>query len=382
MVAAAMTFGFAAQTALAQGFFGKLFAHKKSAPQGQSLTAIPAATSQPEVATPALALVSNQQPTVPQAAPQNPKAAPAATAPSAAQQQTQQPAQQPGEEIPPPGVTTLRVNVNEVDLVFTVIDRKGHFVTGLQQQNLGLLDDGRPPVKVRQFAQQTNLPLRVGIMLDTSSSIRQRFQFEQEAATDFLLQVMHPADRAFVEGFDVQTDVAQDFTNRVDLLDTGIRRLRPGGGTALFDSLYKTCRDEMLTLKQDFAVRKAIVLVSDGDDDYSRSLETDAIKMCQRAETIVYTISTNVGPSRDKGDDVLQQIADATGGQAFYPVKIEDVAQGFHNIEEELRSQYLLVYTPADFKRDGAFRTIYLQSLDPRYSVRTKKGYFAPKEDQ
>jgi len=302
---------------------------------------------------------------------------PPATAPGAAQQ----PTQQQGDDNPGPGVTTLKVNVNEVDLVFTVIDRKGHFVTGLQQQNFGLLDDGRAPIKVRQFAQQTNLPLRVGIMLDTSSSIRQRFQFEQEAATDFLLQVMHPADRAFVEGFDVQTDVAQDFTNRVDLLDTGIRRLRPGGGTALFDSMYKTCRDEMLTLKQDYAVRKALVLVSDGDDDYSRSLESDAIKMCQRAETIVYTISTNVGPSRDKGDDVLQQIADATGGQAFYPVKIEDVAQGFHNIEEELRSQYLLVYTPADFKRDGSFRTIYLQSLDPRFAVRTKKGYFAPKEE-
>jgi len=313
-------------------------------------------------------------------APAQKPATPAPNTTQAAPPAVQQP-QQP-EDIPGPGVTTLRVNVNEVDLVFTVIDRKGHFVTGLQQQSFGLLDDGRPPIKVRQFAQQTNLPLRVGIMLDTSSSIRQRFQFEQEAATDFLLQVMHPADRAFVEGFDVQTDVSQDFTNRVDLLDTGIRRLRPGGGTALFDSMYKTCRDEMLTLKQDFAVRKAIVLVSDGDDDYSRSLESDAIKMCQRAETIVYTISTNVGPSRDKGDDVLQQIADATGGQAFYPVKIEDVAQGFHNIEEELRSQYLLVYTPADFKRDGSFRTIYLQSLDPRYSVRTKKGYFAPKDEQ
>jgi len=310
---------------------------------------------------------------------QNTPQKPTPAAPSA--QQNQQPTQQPGEELPGPGVTTIPVYVNEVDLVFTVIDRKGRFVTGLQQQDFGLLDDQRPPEKVRHFAQQTNLPLRVGIMLDTSSSIRQRFQFEQEAATDFLLQVMHPADRAFVEGFDVQTDVAQDFTNRVDLLDTGIRRLRPGGGTALFDSLYKTCRDEMLTLKQDYAVRKAIVLVSDGDDDYSRSLESDAIKMCQRAETTVYTISTNVGPSKDKGDDVLQQIADATGGQAFYPVKIEDVAQGFHNIEEELRSQYLLVYTPAEFKRDGSFRTIYLQARDPRYSVRAKKGYFAPKSE-
>ena len=168
-----------------------------------------------------------------------------------------------------------------------------------------MLDDGRPPLRVIRFKQQTNLPLRVGIMLDTSSSIRQRFQFEQQAATDFLLQVLHQEDRAFVEGFDVQTDVSQDFTNRVDLLDSGIRKLRPGGGTALFDSLYKTCRDQMLTLRQDISVRKALVLVSDGDDDYSRALESEAIKMCQRAETIVYTISTNTGPSKDKGDDVF-----------------------------------------------------------------------------
>ena len=279
-------------------------------------------------------------------------------------------------------VPGLTVYSREVDLIFTVTDKHGGFVTGLQQQNFGLLDDGRPPERVVQFRQQTNLPLRVGIMMDTSSSIRQRFQFEQQAATDFLLQVLHPADRAFVEGIDVQTDVTQDFTNRIDLLDTGIRRLRPGGGTALFDSLYKTCRDQMLTLRQDISVRKAIVLVSDGDDDYSRATETDAIKMCQRAETIVYTISTNTGPSKDKGDDVLQQVADATGGQAFFPTRIDDVAIGFHNIEVELRSQYSLVYIPSNFKQDGSFRTIYLQCLDPRYSVRAKKGYFAPKPPQ
>ena len=307
-----------------------------------------------------------------QPAPAPAQQAPAATPGAAAGQQQDDPVAQ---------ASSIVVRVNEVDLVFTVIDRKGHFVTGLQQQSFGLLDDQRPPERVVRFEQQTNLPLRVGIMLDTSSSIRQRFSFEQQAATDFLLQVLHPADRAFVEGFDVQLDVAQPFTNRVDLLDTGIRKLRPGGGTALFDSLYLTCRDQMLTLQQNYAVRKAIVLVSDGDDDYSHSLESDAIKMCQRAETTVYTISTNVGPSKDKGDDVLKDIADATGGQAFYPVKMEDVAVGFHNIEEELRSQYLLVYRPANFKQDGAFRTIYLQANDPRYSVRAKKGYFAPKAE-
>jgi VWFA-related protein len=316
-----------------------------------------------------------QQQTTPPTTQQAPATSPAQQA--SPQQEAPDPLQDRDQSIPVP----IRVVSREVDLIFTVTDKKGAFVTGLQQQNFGLLDNGRPPENVIRFTQQTNLPLRVGIMLDTSSSIRQRFEFEQQAATDFLLQVLHPADRAFVEGFDVQTDVEQDFTNRIDLLDTGIRKLRPGGGTALFDSLYKTCRDQMLTLKQTTDVRKALVLVSDGDDDYSRATETDAIKMCQRAETIVYTISTNTGPSRDKGDDVLQQISDATGGQAFFPTRIQDVSQGFLNIEAELRSQYSLIYVPANFRQDGSFRTIYLHCLDARFAVRVKKGYFAPKAE-
>jgi VWFA-related protein len=322
---------------------------------------------------------AQQQSTTPQQS-QPAETTPGQTAPAQTEQSA--PLQPRDESQPPQDTPRITVFSREVDLIFTVTDKHGNFVTGLQQQNFGLLDDGRPPERVLHFTQQTNLPLRVGVMLDTSSSIRQRFQFEQQAATDFLLQVMHPEDRAFVEGFDVQTDIEQDFTNRIDLLNTGINKLRPGGGTALYDSLYKTCRDQMLTLQQTTDVRKALVVVSDGDDDYSRAQESDAIKMCQRAETIVYTISTNVGPSRDKGDDVLQRISDATGGQAFYPTRIQDVAQGFLNIEAELRSQYSLVYIPADFKQDGSFRTIYLQSLDPRYSVRAKKGYFAPRPPQ
>jgi VWFA-related protein len=279
-------------------------------------------------------------------------------------------------------ITTIKVQVNEVNLIFTVTDKKGRFITGLKRENFGLLDDGRPPEAVLGFTQQTNLPLRVGIMLDTSSSIRQRFQFEQDSAIEFLLQVLHLNDKAFVEGFDISTDVAQGFTNNVDLLNQGIRKLRPGGGTALFDALYKTCRDQMLNLPEPGSVRRALILVSDGDDNYSRAQESDAIKMCQRANTIVYAISTNVSPSRDKGDDVLKAISEATGGLAFYPVKIEDVAIGFRNIEQELRSQYSLVYRPADFKQDGSFRTIYLQATDPRYHVRAQKGYFAPKPPQ
>jgi VWFA-related protein len=320
-----------------------------------------------------VALTASAQSSQPQQAQQS--QTPATQNSSTNQQNTQQ------SELPEQ-TQTLQLFSREVDLFFAVTDKHGDFVNGLQQQNFGLLDDGRPPERIIRFVQQTNLPLRVGIMIDTSSSIRQRFTYEQQAAIDFLLQVMHPADRAFVEGFDVQTDIEQDFTNRVDLLDSGISRLRPGGGTALYDSLYKTCRDQMLTLQSSTDVRKLIVLVSDGDDDYSRATEDDAIKMCQRAETIVYTISTNTGPSRDKGDDVLLRISDATGGRSFFPKRMEDVSEGFLNIEAELRSQYSLVYVPADFKPDGSFRTIYLKSLDPRYTVRAKKGYFAPKPPQ
>jgi VWFA-related protein len=352
-----------------------LCAQTSAAPSAQNLPPAPSATPKSPAQTPATSAAPGLQTTP----------APSASAP--AQQTTPAPSQQQPANPPPADqpretgepITTIKVQVNEVNLIFTVTDKKGRFITGLQRQNFGLLDDGRPPVAVLRFSQQTNLPLRVGIMLDTSSSIRQRFQFEQDSAIEFLLQILHRNDRAFVQGFDIQSDMAQGFTNNIDLLNQGIRKLRPGGGTALYDALYKTCRDQMLTLQPDEAVRRALIVVSDGDDNYSRAQQSDAIKMCQRAETIVYTISTNVSPSKDKGDDVLRTISEATGGMAFFPVKIEDVATGFRNIQEELRSQYSLVYRPADFKQDGAFRTIYLQALDPRYKVRASKGYFAPR---
>ncbi len=190
----------------------------------------------------------------------------------------------------------IKVRTTEVNLIFTVTDKHtNQAIKNLQQQNFGLLDDGKPPVRMINFTQQTNLPLRVGIMLDTSSSVRTRFHFEQEAATEFLLEMLGRQDRAFIEGFDVNVDIAQDFTGNIDMLSQGIQTLRPGGGTALYDALYKTCRDQLLPLQSQEATRRAIILVSDGDDIYSHALESDAIKMCQRAETIVYAISTNVG---------------------------------------------------------------------------------------
>lgn len=312
---------------------------------------------------------------------------PAAPTPtSQAGQPAQDPAAQPAPATGQAGdtnePTVLRLGVNEVNLIFTVTDKHGRYIPNLKQSDFALLDDQRAPAKVNSFHQQINLPLRVGIVIDASTSIRSRFQFEQQSASEFLLQVLKAkSDRAFVMGFDVTPTVTQDWTNNVDGLETGINRLRPGGGTALFDAVYTACRDKLLDISRgQEPVRKAIVLLSDGDDNQSRVHPDEAIKECERAETIIYAISTNWTPSRGKGDQVLAQLAEATGGQVYFPPSVEEVSNSFQSIEEELRSQYALTYTPADFKYDGSFRTIYLYCNDRRYQVRAKKGYFAPRQ--
>jgi len=324
------------------------------------------------------------------AVPQTPASKPAGATGSAAQQSSPPPSPQPSTlpatQPPANGQNddnfTIKTNVNEVNLIFTVTDKHGRFIQNLSQRDFALLDNQKAPAQVFNFTQQTNLPLRVGIMIDASTSIRQRFEFEQNAAIQFLQQVVRPqTDLAFVMGFDVTPYVTQNYTSDQDKLEAGITKLRPGGGTALFDAVYTACRDQLIKVPPApmSSVRKALIVISDGDDNQSRAYPDDAIKMCQRAETIIYTISTNVSPSRDRGDDVLRKMAEATGGVPFFPKRIEDMTGSFHDIEEELRSQYSLAYRPADFKLDGGFRSIYLVALDRRFMVRAKKGYFAPK---
>ena len=294
----------------------------------------------------------------------------------------QQPAETPNEQQADVNTPTIKLGVNEVNLIFTVTDKHGRYIPNLQQKDFALLDDRKAPARVNSFHQQINLPLRVGIVIDTSSSIRSRFQFEQQSAVEFLLQIIKArSDRAFVMEFAEVPRIAQDWTNNLDGLESGINRLRPGGGTALFDAVYTACRDKLQDVSRgQEPVRKAMVLVSDGDDDQSRVHPEEAIKECQRAETIIYSISTNWTPSRGKGDKVLTQMSEETGGKVFFPPSVEEVSSAFQGIEEELRSQYSLTYTPADFKYDGSFRPIYLYCTDRRYTVRTKKGYFAPRQ--
>ena len=143
--------------------------------------------------------------------------------------------------------TTIHRRVNEVPVVFTVTDRRGHYVKDLQREDFQVLDNNQPPAEIRSFHRETNLPLEVGLLVDASNSVRDRFRFEQDSAIEFLNQTVRPRyDKAFVVGFDVTPEVTQDFTDNTELLSRGVRSLRPGGGTAMFDALYFACRDKLL----------------------------------------------------------------------------------------------------------------------------------------
>jgi VWFA-related protein len=277
-------------------------------------------------------------------------------------------------------VATIVHVVNEVRVVFTVTDRHGRYIKDLKRDDFRVIDDQKP-AELRSFRSETDLPLQVGLLVDASNSVRDRFKFEQEAAIEFLNAIIRPRyDKAFVVGFDATPEVTQDFTDNTEGLSAGVRMLRAGGGTAMYDALYFACRDKLLKQEQTGPVRRAIILLSDGEDNLSHVTREEAIDMAARAEVIVYTISTNISGMKGKGDKVLERIADATGGRAFFPFQMRDVSDAFLSIQEELRSQYAVAYKPADFAADGRYRTIAILAQDKGMKVRTRKGYYAPKQ--
>lgn len=288
----------------------------------------------------------------------------------------------PASDTPDDTVTVIRKRVDEVNVVFTVTDKRDHFVKDLKESDFRVIDDNKPAVSIQSFSRQTNLPLRVGLLIDASNSVRDRFKFEQEAAIEFLNQIIRPRyDKAFVIGFDTTPEVTQDFTDSPEQLSKGVRMLRAGGGTAMYDAIYFACRDKLL--KEDkgvIATRRAIILLSDGEDNQSRVSREEAVEMAQRAEVIIYAISTNTSGLKLRGDKVLEHFAEETGGKAFFPFKIEDVANAFTEISDELRSQYAVSYKPADFVADGKYRKIEIMADNKKYHVRARRGYYAPRQ--
>ena len=348
-------------------------------------------------------------PQKPQAAPQTPPAVPAeqkvqpaetsspaltdltpkSQAPSPStpgtQQHSQPPAAQKPSDITPESdqsAETIRKDVREVNVVFTVTDKHGRFVKDLKKEDIKVLDDNKPQ-DVLSFRSETDLPLRVGLLVDASNSIRDRFKFEQEAAIEFLNQIVRPkSDKAFVIGFDSVAEVTQDYTDSTESLARGVRMLKAGGGTALFDAIYYACREKLQNPPASGVAgnRRAIILLSDGDDNQSRVTREEAVEMAQRAEVIIYAISTNITGIKSRGDKVLERFAETTGGRLFTPFKLQDVADAFTEIQDELRSQYAISYHPNDFAEDGRYRTIAIDAPSKKnLRVRSRKGYYAPK---
>ena len=276
-------------------------------------------------------------------------------------------------------VTTIRATVQEVNLVFTATDRRGRFKKNLVASDFAILDDGKPPAAVRSFRSETDLPIRAGLVLDVSGSITSRFSFEQEAAIKFFNDVVRPkTDEAFVVAFDSVPTLTQDFTDKPELLAKGVTALKPGGGSAVFDAIYFAVNKKLGKRDEDKSVRRLIILISDGEDNQSSVTREQVLEMARRAEATIYAISTNTSNTTTRGDKLMAKLAEETGGRAFFPLNIGDVAHAFDTIQEELRSQYALAYRPADFTPDGRYRRIQISTpRDKAVLVRARKGYLA-----
>jgi VWFA-related protein len=272
------------------------------------------------------------------------------------------------------------VDVTRVNMLFTVTDKKGRFVTDLAREDFEVVE-GKKPQTIAEFTAESDLPLRLGILIDTSNSVRDRFRFEQDAAAEFLRTVMRArVDKAILVRFDTRAELVTDLIDDPQLLEAGIRGLRPGGGTALYDAIFYACRDKLALDQPRTKFRRAIVIVSDGDDNQSDYTRDQALEMAQKADVVIYAISTNSSRADTEGDKVLKYFTSETGGRAFFPFQVEDMAQSFENIANELRHQYNLLYRPEPLLTDGQWHAVNLRVKGRKdLIVRARAGYYAPK---
>src|SRR5712692_8694001 len=317
---------------------------------------------------------------------------PQSTPPAQSPAPSQEPAQQSGQKI--------GVRVNLVDVLFTVLDRRNKLVPALEKTDFKIFDD-KLPQEIRYFSKQSDLPLRIGILLDTSNSIRDRIKFEQDASINFLFTVLRRnKDEAFAMTFDDEPQIIQPFTGDAGALRDQITKTRAGGGTAIYDAIYEACVKELSHPPrppgdQPDVVRRVMVLISDGEDNLSNHTRTEAIEMAQRTSVVIYTISTSIqwisltqnnepAKSGDRkyhltdGDKILQELAEETGGRSFFPYHVDDLDQSFQDIGDELRNQYSIAYLPNNYVLDGRYHKIRIEIPDHKgYQVRARRGYFA-----
>jgi VWFA-related protein len=301
------------------------------------------------------------------------------------------PAQAPEEE----SVATFKVNVNLVDVVFTVKDKQGQLVPHLTKNDCSILED-KVPQTLKTFNAENNLPLTLGILLDTSGSQTRVLSLEQEAGGQFLQEVLRQKDQAFALSVDVNVDVLQDLTNSPRLLSRALDKAEinaPGSigpgpvptsgdprGTVLYDAIYLASNEKM----REETGRKALILLTDGQDEGSRHRITEAIAAAQKANVVVYTIliadvqeymMAGMGYS---GYSAMKRVAEETGGRVINvghnPKKLEEA---FQQIQDELRTQYVATYTPTNTKLDGSFRHLAVECKGDGMRADARKGYYA-----
>ena len=281
----------------------------------------------------------------------------------------------------PTSPTVIRTQINLVNVPLTVTDKKNRLVIMMTKDDFNIFEDGKPQA-IQYFSRETDLALRIGLLIDTSNSIRDRLRFEQQAATDFLSDIIRRGkDQAFVVGFDVEPQLVQDYTDNVEKLSSSIHALQAGGVTSLYDAIFVSCKDKLLFFPPpEPYLRRLLIVISDGEDNRSEHTREEALAMAQRAEVTIYAISTNRTGAESRGDRVLKRLAEETGGHAFFPFEANDLAEDFRQIGRDLRTQFLMSYTSSDVARDGTFRHISIQTVDRTLHVRAKSGYFAPSQ--
>ena len=275
--------------------------------------------------------------------------------------------------------TRIVLDVTRVNILFTVSDKRGRFVTDLTKDDFEVFEKDRRQ-NILEFSSLSDLPLRLAILIDTSNSIRDRFKFQQEAAIEFINSVVRPeVDKAIVMSFDTGVQLAADLTGDPEVLADSIRSLRPGGGTALYDAIFSSCFDSLMKDQPRHNFRRALVILSDGEDNQSHYSRDQALEAAHRADAVLYTISTNITRNQTPGDKVLKYFAEETGGLVHFPFKVEDLSQSFENIANELRHQYNIIYRPDPLKTDGRYHPVEIHVKNQRnLVVRARKGYYAP----
>lgn len=290
-------------------------------------------------------------------------------------------AQQQGQQPPDPNdQSRIVLDVTRVNILYTVTDKKGRFVTDLSKDDFQVYE-GKKQQTIQQFTAESDLPLRIAILVDTSNSIRQQMNFEQQAAIRFVQSVLrNKDDRVMLVSFDSVAELITDLTNDMPTIEGGIKGLRSGGGTSMYDAVYFACKEKLMKDQPRDKFRRAMVILSDGEDTASKYTRDQALEMAQKSDTVVYAISTNTTRDDKDGDKILRYFAEETGGQAFFPFKIEDLDQSFENIANELRHQYNIFFRPEPLKTDGLFHQVNVKVKSrPGLLVRARKGYYAPR---